>query len=182
MIRPPLLINEAERLEELHSLNLLDTADEEVLNDIVKLASSVLGCPVSLISLIDSDRQWFKAKVGTEVAETPREISFCGHTIEKDELLLVENALEDKRFMDNPLVALDPNIRFYAGQPLITKNGFKIGTLCVIDVVPKKITDEQKSLLQILAKQTMYIIERRLTDLKVQSTSSNTLTRPIFCF
>jgi signal transduction histidine kinase len=173
MKKPPTLVNEQERLQELHSLNLLDTDDEESLDTIVRLASHVTGCPVSLISLVDSDRQWFKAKIGTEVRETPRDISFCGHTIEHNDMLVVENALDDERFSDNPLVIDDPNIRFYAGHPLITKNGFKIGTLCTIDLVPRKLTDEQKSLLAALAKQAMYLIEKRLTELKSETTKKN---------
>jgi signal transduction histidine kinase len=173
MQKAPLIVNEAERLKELESLHLLDTADDEALNNIVKMAASISGCPVSLISLIDSDRQWFKARVGTAVTETPRDISFCAHTIVHGEMLEVENTLLDERFHDNPLVAEDPSIRFYAGQPLITKNGFKIGTLCALDVVPRKLNPEQKNLMSLLAKQAMYLIENRLNDLKLQLLQNN---------
>lgn len=166
MIKPPILSNEEARLQELKSLDLLDTQSEQAFDEIVKLASYITGCPISLISLIDSDRQWFKAKVGLAASQTHRDISFCGHTIESDNIFIIENALEDDRFKDNPLVTLDPSIRFYAGQPLITKNGFRIGTLCAIDRIPKKLTDEQKDLLASLGRQASYLIEKRIYDKK----------------
>lgn len=166
MIIPPTPANESERLRELQSLDLLDTEAELAFDDIVKLASHITGCPVSLISLIDKDRQWFKAKVGTEVSETPRDYAFCGHTILDDKILEIENALEDIRFNDNPLVTENPNIRFYAGQPLITSNGFRIGTLCTIDLVPRKLNDVQKEMLTSLARQASYLIEKRIHDKK----------------
>jgi PAS domain S-box-containing protein len=173
MIKPTILANEAERLEELLRLKLLDTDDEEAFDQIVKLASYITKCPVTLVSLIDSERQWFKAKHGTTVTETPRDISFCGHAIHYDEMFIVEDAHKDERFQDNPLVVNDPNIQFYAGQPLITKNGFRIGTLCALDHIPRSLDDEQKSLLKALAQQVTALIEKRARDSEVRMSQRN---------
>lgn len=161
MRKPDLPPNERERLKELLSLELLDSEQEPEFQDLVTLASQITDCPVSLVSLVDAERQWFKAKVGTEAQETPRDISFCGHAIHQDGVFVVENALEDERFRDNPLVTLDPNIRFYAGQPLITSRGFRIGTLCVIDRVAKRLSPLQFAQLKTLGKQVMRLVELR---------------------
>ena len=171
MIKPTLPANENERLQELLSLNLLDTEDEEAFDNIVKIASYVTGSPTSLISLVDSDRQWFKAKIGLDAQETSRDISFCGHSIHQDGLMLVEDALEDKRFFDNPLVTSGPRIRFYAGQPLITKNGFRIGTLCTIDTVPKTLNVDQRQILASLGKQVVQLFEARIHKINQASLS-----------
>ncbi len=125
------------------------------------MASIICEVPVSLVTLIDTSRQWFKAKTGFELSETPRDISFCGHAINQNDLFIVEDASKDKRFNDNPLVKEDPNIRFYAGMPLTTGKGHNLGTLCVIDSKPKKLTEYQKKALQILANQVTKLIELR---------------------
>lgn len=165
--------DEEERLEALRALGILDTEEESLFDDLVKLGSYITGCPISLISLIDSDRQWFKARVGVDVAQTHRDISFCGHAIHQDETFIVENALEDARFADNPLVSGNPNIRFYAGKPLITSTGHRIGTLCTIDQVPRKLSAEKIELLNCLARQVIFLIEQRKNVRVLEMTRKN---------
>ncbi|MBS1523231.1 MAG: GAF domain-containing sensor histidine kinase [Bacteroidetes bacterium] len=161
MIIPPLPKNEQERLQDLVETELLDTPKESEFDDIVKLASQICNMPISLITLVDSNRQWFKAKVGLDADETSREVSFCGHAIMQDQLFEVQDALNDDRFFDNPLVIEDPSIRFYAGYPLITNTGNRLGTLCVIDRVPRKLTDEQIFALKVLSENVIKIAELR---------------------
>jgi len=110
--------NESSRLDTLHALNILDTSHEERFDRLTRLAKRVLGVPIALVSLVDTNRQWFKSKQGLEATETPRDISFCGHAILGDEILVIEDATRDERFHDNPLVTGEPGIRFYAGYPL----------------------------------------------------------------
>ena len=151
MKKPDTPRDEQTRLETLRSLKLLDTAPEERFDRLTRLAKRMFGVPISLVSIVDSDRQWFKSKQGLDAEETPRDISFCGHAILGDEVFIVPDALTDERFVDNPLVTSDPNIRFYAGCPLKVMNGSTLGTLCVIDREPRKFTDEDMSLLRDLA-------------------------------
>lgn len=143
--------DESTRLETLRSLKLLDSAPEERFDRLTRLARRMFGVPISLVSLVDSDRQWFKSVQGLEASETPREISFCGHAILGDDIFMIPDALEDERFVDNPLVLNEPNIRFYAGCPLKVSNGSKLGTLCIIDREPRKFTEEDLELLRDLA-------------------------------
>ena len=144
--------NEAQRLERLRELFVLDTQPEAVFDSIVKMASEICGTPVALISLVDGERQWFKAKVGIQgVDETPRDIAFCGHAILADTLFEIPDAAEDTRFADNPLVTDGPGIRFYAGAPLKLATGERIGTLCVIDRESKRLTVKQGKQLRALA-------------------------------
>lgn len=165
MILSPLPANEAERLAELYKYDILDTPYEEEYDDIVKLASQICNAPISTITLLDSSRQWFKAKVGVEPREGDRETSFCGHVIVSDtELMEVEDATQDDRFFDNPLVIDEPRIRFYAGVPLTCSNGCKLGTLCVIDNKPKNLTLQQSFALKVLGKQVMQNIELRIRN------------------
>lgn len=161
MQTPKTPANEMSRLKKLKSLNLLDSEANERLDSLVGLAASICDTPIALISLVDSNRQWFKSKIGLEANETPRDISFCGHAINQFEILEVENAAEDERFWDNPLVVGDPNIKFYAGKTLSSSDGFNIGTLCVIDRKPKKLTELQKEQLTIISDQIMACIEDR---------------------
>jgi signal transduction histidine kinase len=161
-MKPALLpATESERLRELKSLDVLDSGTEKQFDDIVQLASSICGTPISLITLIDQDRQWFKASQGLAISETPRDISFCAHAILNDELFEVKDTREDERFVGNPLVEDDPSIRFYAGYPLTTSAGHNIGTLCVIDTEKRALTEEQKTALMLLARQVVKELELR---------------------
>jgi diguanylate cyclase (GGDEF)-like protein len=144
--------NEKERIETLRSLHILDTPPEERFDRLTRLARRLFGVPMAAVTLIDSDRQWFKSRLGFDAPETPRDVSFCGHAILGDELFLVNDALLDARFADNPLVTGDPNIRFYAGYPLTVDNGNRLGTLCLIDVKPRALDDEERVLLRDLAQ------------------------------
>jgi diguanylate cyclase (GGDEF)-like protein/PAS domain S-box-containing protein len=157
--KPPVLPDEEKRHDALLSYDILDTEAEEALDDLVKLASQVCGTPISLVTLVDRDRQWFKAKTNFDRTETPREVSFCGHAIAQAGLFMVPDATKDKRFAGNPLVVGDPHIRFYAGMPLESESGHNIGTLCVIDQAPKTLSPSQQEALRILAKQAMAQIE-----------------------
>lgn len=152
MITAKISENEDQRIQELLHYNMLDTSAEEEYNDIVKLASQICEAPIALISLVDSCRQWFKAEYGLDERETHRDFSFCAHAIHYDTVMIVENALEDERFFDNPLVTGGPNIRFYAGAPLINPSGFKMGTLCILDNKPRSLTDEQVFALETLSR------------------------------
>ncbi|MGI4790834.1 MAG: diguanylate cyclase domain-containing protein [Janthinobacterium lividum] len=150
---------EQDRLAALKEYRLLDTDPEEAYDDIVRLAAFICGTPIAAVTLVDAHRQWFKSILGLNVKETPREIAFCAHTILQPDLLEVSDAQADPRFADNPLVLGEPNIRFYAGVPLINPNGFALGTLCVVDVVPRTLTVEQKNMLTALARQVISRIE-----------------------
>lgn len=151
----PIPVNENERLKALYEYNLLDTLPEENFDRLTKLASIICEVPIALISIIDKDRQWFKSNVGLGANQTPRNISFCQYSIMGTELFEVEDALKDSRFKENPLVLEDPNIRFYAGYPIIDLNGFALGTLCVIDKTPKTLSENQRLALKTLAEDIM---------------------------
>ena len=158
---PPIPQNEKKRLKVLWQYEVLDTVPEEVFDNLTDLAAKICEAPIALISLVDEDRQWFKSKVGTTVRETAREFSFCAHAITQSDLFIVPDATLDPRFAHNPLVISEPKIRFYAGAPLITPDGHALGTLCVIDQVPRELRPEQKSALRILAHHVVSQLELR---------------------
>lgn len=148
----PLLQNEEERIRSLHSLNILDTPPEEKFDRITKIAQIIFDVSIALVSLVDVNRQWFKSCAGLSSRETPRSMSFCAHAILKDEILVVEDATKDERFSDNPLVTGEPYIRFYAGKPLLGSDNNMLGTLCIIDRQPRKLSRGDKSILTDLGK------------------------------
>lgn len=160
-MKPPIPDHEAARLEALHQYQILDTEPDETFNDLTRLAAYICGTPIALITLIDLDRQWFKARQGLSLSETSRDISFCGHAIMQSGPFVVRDAMDDQRFKDNPLVTSEPNIRFYAGSPLITPEGFKLGTLCVIDRVPRDLNPEQIAALRMLSNQVITQLDLR---------------------
>jgi anti-sigma regulatory factor (Ser/Thr protein kinase) len=170
--------NEAERLKALRQYRILDTKPEQAFDDLTLIASQICGVPIALISLVDEDRQWFKSRVGLEAQETARSVSFCAHAIHQQGIFTVADALNDVRFHDNPLVQGDPGIRFYAGAPITTPDGYALGTLCVIDYVPRKLTDDQKNALMALQRQVAAQLElrRNLEELRVALKGIETLS------
>jgi two-component system cell cycle sensor histidine kinase/response regulator CckA len=153
--------NEKQRLKVLWQYDVLDSVPEEVFDDLTELAARICEAPIAMITLVDEKRQWFKSKVGVTVSETSRDISFCGRAIEQSDLFIIPDATKDQRFADNPLVTSDPKIRFYAGAPLITPDGYALGTLCVIDKVPRELRPEQQQALRVLARHVMTQLELR---------------------
>ncbi len=176
-MQAPLPEDEAARLQALYHYHILDTSPEAAFDELTCLAAHLCGMPIALISLVDSTRQWFKSKVGLDVSETSRSVSFCAHTILQLDPLIVRNVFEDARFADNPLVTSDPKIGSYAGVPLITPRGHAIGTLCVIDCVPRNLGSQQVEALQTLARQVVAQLElrRNLTNLTCAITMANCL-------
>jgi diguanylate cyclase len=164
--------NEELRVQALHRLGVLDTPDEPIFDDLVRLASIICGTPIALVSLIDTHRQWFKAKLGFHLSETPRDMAFCAHAILNNDVMEVPDATLDERFADHPGVVNSPGVRFYAGVPLTTREGHNLGTLCVVDQVARRLTQEQLSGLKMLARQTMAQLERmeQLQQIKNQET------------
>lgn len=150
MLSPPIPANETSRIAALRELLLLDTPPEQRFDKLVDFAASEFAMPIVLFSLVDSERQWFKAKFGLEACSTSRDISLCGHAILQDGVFMVPDALEDERFADNPLVTGPPHLRFYAGAPLILPSGEAIGTLCLIDTVPRELDEIDRLMLESL--------------------------------
>lgn len=152
MMKPAIPADESQRLQTLRDMRLLDTPPEERFDRVTRLAKQVFGTPYALVSLVDADRQWFKSRQGLDAEETPREVSFCGHAILDEKIMVVNDAANDSRFSDNPLVCSDPNIRFYAGYPLAAPDGSRVGTLCVVDHEPREVSQEQLVLLRELGR------------------------------
>ena len=171
MEKPKIPENEVERLHVLRALDILDTEQEERFDRVTRMAKRMFGVSISLVSLVDEGRQWFKSKQGLDAEQTPRDISFCGHAINEDGVFIVPNALNDERFHDNPLVTGAPNIRFYAGYPLKLKEGIKIGTLCLIDPEPKTLDEEELQLLIDLGT----LIEREIKSIQMATLDELTL-------
>ncbi len=159
MLAPSKPVNEAERVNTLRAMNILDTAPEERFDRLTRLARRLFDVPIALVSLVDVNRQWFKSCQGLSATETPRDISFCGHAILGEQVLMIPDATNDERFHDNPLVTGEPHIRFYAGCPLRVGNGAKIGTLCLIDSRPRILDAEERELLRDLASMAEQEIE-----------------------
>ncbi len=159
--RPPILPDEPERLVALRRYEILDTPPERAFDDLTLLAAQICQTPIAMVSLVDSDRQWFKSRIGVETRETPRDIAFCAHAIAGRETLIVPDTFQDERFAGNPLVVDEPQIRFYAGALLRVAEGHALGALCVIDRVPRQLTDDQAPALEALARQVVAQLELR---------------------
>jgi GAF domain-containing protein len=161
MATPKPTENEAARVAALHKYAILDTEPEQAFDDLVLLASFICKTPIALISLVDEDRQWFKSKVGLSISETPREIAFCATAIQQPDLFFVPDTLNDERFRNNPLVVSEPNVRFYAGAPLIDEEGHALGTICVIDRIPREFGPDQQAALKALSRLVLAQLEFR---------------------
>ncbi len=160
---------EKARVEALHSYKILDTDPEKAFDDLTVLASHICETPIALISLVDTDRQWFKSRVGVSITETAREVAFCARAIQQSDLFVVPDATKDPRFSSNPLVVSDPKIRFYAGAPFTSSSGYPLGTLCVVDMVPRQLSASQKNALQALSRQVQAQLELRKNLLELRS-------------
>lgn len=171
MQEPVIPIDEQERLSQLRSLAILDTPPEERFDRVTRMARRLFGVPIALVSLVDENRQWFKSGIGLDIKETERRVSFCAHAILKKGIFIIENAEQDERFCDNPLVTGDPHIRFYAGHPLYTLSGQPVGTLCILDREPRTFNEEDIDMLSDLAG----MVEREI--MAVQLAISDDLTR-----
>ena len=171
----PIPHNEPERLATLRRLEVLDTPEEHIFNEITELAAIICGTPIAVISLVDAERQWFKAKVGLAARETPRDVAFCAHAIMQTDLFVVPDATRDPRFARNPLVTAEPEIRFYAGAPLVTADQHVVGTLCVIDRVARRLSHTQEEALRMLGRQVVALLEmrRQMRELKGQLAQSS---------
>lgn len=159
MSAAPFPPDEPARLDALARYRVMDTGAEQSFDDIAKLAGFICKTPIAVLTLIDSDRQWFKARLGIDVSETPRDQAFCAHTILSNDVMVVEDATKDVRFLDNPFVTGEAHVRFYAGAPLITSDNFKLGSLCVIDHEPRKLSAGEKTALEALSRLVMTGLE-----------------------
>lgn len=161
-------LSERDRLRVLADYRVMDTASEKAFDDLTRLAAAICDVPISLVSLVDDRRQWFKARYGLTTAETPRESAFCEHALGRDEPLVIEDAQADPTFRDNPLVTGEPHIRFYAGAPLRVREGARLGTLCVIDRQPRRLSEHQLHCLRILRDAVVSQLELRKATMDLQ--------------
>lgn len=155
-------VNEKQRIKRLEELDILDTLEEQAYDDLTLLAAQICDTPIALVSLVDEQRQWFKSHHGLDASETPREVAFCAHAILGDDLFIVEDPTQDERFHDNPLVTGGPEVKFYAGAPLIMQNNLRLGTLCVIANEPRTLSESQKAALLALSRQVVSLLELRI--------------------
>ena len=168
MITPDVPANEHERLQALYEYDILDTLPEADFDYLTKIASQICDTPIALITLIDTSRQWFKSTVGLDVKETDKQYSFCAHAINyPHKIMVVPDARYDERFVDNPFVKDEPRVVFYAGVPLVTQNGFPLGTLCIIDNKPRRLSDQQYEALNALSNQVVRLLELRKNNKKL---------------
>jgi GAF domain-containing protein len=168
MLNPPIPTNEAERLKALQRYEVLDTPREEAFDSLTELAIKRFGVPIAVVSMVDHDRQWFKSCQGLDVTQTDRRLAFCAHAILSEQPLVVNDAQQDGRFADNPLVTGEPHIRFYAGAPLTTPDGYNLGTLCIIDRKPRSFSAEESAYLARLASMVTARLELRLAAVQGQ--------------
>ena len=161
MAIPKPIRNDTARVEALHKYAILDTEPEQAFDDLVLLASFICKTPIAMISLVDEDRQWFKAKVGISISETSRDIAFCATAIQQPDVFVVPDALSDERYRNNPLVVSEPNVRFYAGAPLIDEEGHALGTICVLDRIPREFVPDQQAALKALSRVVLAQLEFR---------------------
>jgi diguanylate cyclase (GGDEF)-like protein len=173
MANQPIPVNEVERIIDLRALEILDTPSEERFDRITRIARKIFDVPIALISLVDEKRQWFKSRCGLDVTETPREVSFCAHAIMGDDPLQVTDATLDERFQENPLVTTDPKIRFYAGCPIDSPDGNKLGTLCIIDRRPRELDQDDLQVLRDLSS----MVEEEMAAIRLATTDSLTQLR-----
>src|SRR5260370_22033962 len=158
---PKPMKNEAARVAALHNYAILDSEPEQAFDDLVLLASFICKTPIALISLVDEDRQWFKSRVGVSISETTREIAFCATAIQQPGVFVGPDTLNDERFRNNPLLVSEPNVRFYAGAPLIDGDGNALGTICVIDRIPREFGPDQQAALKALSRLVLAQLEFR---------------------
>ncbi|WP_029268496.1 ATP-binding protein [Flavobacterium sp. KJJ] len=181
MYKPQIPNNEDRRLKALDTYKILDTLPEEEYDALTKIAAEICGTPIALVTLVDDTRQWFKSHHGLNATETPRDLAFCAHTINTpDELFIIPDASKDKRFYDNPLTTDDPHVIFYAGAPLNSKEGYSLGTICVIDTKPREgLTENQKESLKALAKQVISQFELRKKNSLLESLNDEILKKNV---
>lgn len=175
-MKAPLPGNEPQRLAALRDYGILDTAVERAFDEICTLSAFICGVPMSFVSLVDKNRQWFKAKLGVEATETPRDIAFCAHTVLSTEPNIIADATRDPRFAESPLVTGDPHIRFYAGFPLVNPEGYALGALCAADRVPRELTQQQRQGMEVLARQVMVLMETRRVSARLAAALQNVAT------
>jgi GAF domain-containing protein len=173
-MKAPVPQNEARRLKVLWQYEVLDTIPEEIFDDMSELAGAICEAPISLISLVDESRQWFKARIGIDAQETSRDISFCAHAILQPGLFIVPDATRDERFKDNPLVTGPTHVRFYAGAPLVSPDGHALGTLCVLDKAPRELRPDQLKALQLLARIVVNQLELRRQSRELSKSREDT--------
>ncbi len=177
MIIAQLPRSEEMRIADLQLYDILDTKEEKAFDELRELAAQICNCPVSLITLIDKNRQWFKSKQGVDITETNRDASFCSHAILNTDVMIVEDLSNDERFFDNPFVAGEMNVRFYAGAPIVSPTGQTLGTICVLDKKPGKLNAMQERALELLSNQVTKLLELRLKSKMIEQNSAELIQR-----